>query len=1185
MNVVTLLSHKYGYRSFPTVMETSEFEKILTAVSFEEVKQLLTKWFKKDDNAVPPTYVLQPISSHLPDFLSNEKSLRSEAANQWWEESAAMQTAIGQAAFTCLGKERAHTMMQSVTEAEIREGMLANSALLQRSLWFYRHIEDIDTIETSRLSSRFKDGRGDAAMQEESRCLLEKLKTELTSLLPPHLLHRYAVRWDADTGINPGKDAKHKQYIDKFCQDFEQHLKEMAQAAITAREQQHHRVNALVEEVTQHTRFCQEKCANFFGRQDALERTQAYLKDRNPGRVLVIHGKSGSGKTSIMAMAARQACKQHKGKGIVVLRFLGTSPDSTSVVSLLRSILHQLTAAKSRSIDQEDLPTNVKDLSERLKETLGEVAGRTFPVTLLLDSLDQLDPGHSSRQLAWLPTLLPRHVRVLVSTLPEAHYQVFPTLQAMYEGDTSNFYEIPTLDDNDVSGILDQWLAAAQRGLSANQRELVLKAFKACPLPLFLKLSFDAAVKWSSYSLPERTVLQSTVRESINVMFAELERAHGKTLVSHALAYLTLSRGGLTEAELEDILSCDDDVLNDVYMYWTPPVRRLPPLLLVRIKADLGQYLVDRGADGVGVFFWYHRQFVEAAFDRYCDDATLRSAFHGAMADYFSGVWAGGKPKPYTDKKGNSSQADRIVSPQPFMFGNSFNLRKLNNLPFHALQARNVGQLKTECLLNFQFLQAKIIACGTRAVLEDYSACRKMMSREKEEAEDVEVVAQTLQLSQDALQYDPLQLPAQLLSRIVSPSQGVKPFLQQCRTGSDAPFLLPSQPIMVAPGGQLLHSLNEHTSDVMAMAMTADGKLVVTCSYDESLCITDVEEGRRVRSIEGVGEDCEQVFLCCHDSVVVAVANSVMSAYELNTGNRMWSEEIIGSSLLVAICGGGRSLIVAFDMDDGTVVMDAKTGSHIRQLSLPSDAETITAPLPTCGQERYAATTNSELDRILLLDLKEDHFHLSPQMVRQSPFPRSGDDDGDDDDDDRAFMAEGLALSPDGARVYCANSVDNDLHVLQVPTFRVLKVLKGSTKDSSDKFHVTDDGRYLYFSNRRAVRVWDLELDRKASALLHVNMLYDVATVDMRNFVTLADDRLIRIWDLGRGLSDRKSTSLEFKDVSVWTPEGGVQAKEAGGDDHEDDQARDKRKMEIRCLKNWRVLVGYAAGQAYAQHV
>ena len=51
------------------------------------------------------------------------------------------------------------------------------------------------------------------------------------------------------------------------------------------------------------------------------------------------------------------------------------------------------------------------------------------------------------------------------------------------------------------------------------------------------------------------------------------------------------AKNGLSESELEDILSCDDDVLNDVYMYWTPPIRRLPPLLLVRLKTDLSSYL------------------------------------------------------------------------------------------------------------------------------------------------------------------------------------------------------------------------------------------------------------------------------------------------------------------------------------------------------------------------------------------------------------------------------------------------------------------------------------------------------------------------------------------------------------------------------------------------------------------
>ena len=55
-----------------------------------------------------------------------------------------------------------------------------------------------------------------------------------------------------------------------------------------------------------------------------------------------------------------------------------------------------------------------------------------------------------------------------------------------------------------------------------------------------------------------------------------------------------VAENGITEVEMEDMLSLDDDVLNDVYVYWTPPIRRLPPLLWVRVRNDLDEYLVDR---------------------------------------------------------------------------------------------------------------------------------------------------------------------------------------------------------------------------------------------------------------------------------------------------------------------------------------------------------------------------------------------------------------------------------------------------------------------------------------------------------------------------------------------------------------------------------------------------------------
>lgn len=52
-------------------------------------------------------------------------------------------------------------------------------------------------------------------------------------------------------------------------------------------------------------------------------------------------------------------------------------------------------------------------------------------------------------------------------------------------------------------------------------------------------------------------------------------------------------------------------------------------------------FSVERGADGVTVIYWYHRQFIEAARERYCQEES--STLHSGLADFFLGVWAKGK--------------------------------------------------------------------------------------------------------------------------------------------------------------------------------------------------------------------------------------------------------------------------------------------------------------------------------------------------------------------------------------------------------------------------------------------------------------------------------------------------------------------------------------------------------------
>ena len=56
------------------------------------------------------------------------------------------------------------------------------------------------------------------------------------------------------------------------------------------------------------------------------------------------------------------------------------------------------------------------------------------------------------------------------------------------------------------------------------------------------------------------------------VVFERLRDKHSSSLfVDQALGLVTEARNGLSTGELEDILSLNDDVLTDIFGWWSPP--------------------------------------------------------------------------------------------------------------------------------------------------------------------------------------------------------------------------------------------------------------------------------------------------------------------------------------------------------------------------------------------------------------------------------------------------------------------------------------------------------------------------------------------------------------------------------------------------------------------------------------
>ena len=441
-----------------------------------------------------------------------------------------------------------------------------------------------------------------------------------------------------------------------------------------------------------------------------------------------------------------------------------------------------------------------------------------------------------------------------------------------------NFINLSSLPESVAADILHSWLAGKHRKLTAEQEQTVLQAFSKCPLPLYLKLAFERAMQWNSYT--EETILRTSVRSVANNVFDTLERRHGRTLVHHSLGYLTAAKHGLSDTEMEDILSCDDIVLDEVFQYWTPAIRRLPPFLWIRIRKDIETFIDDYVSDGVQISSWSHRQFREVAEERYLhSDEDEFGRVHLALADYFQGRWSSGSQK----EGGSGSLKERHIAPQPYMFSKSiFNFRKLNELPYHLISSGKVEKVKQNALCNFDFLQTKLKGLSVNHVLDDFSDALAAFP----ENDDLKLVGETLQLSRDALCAAPSQLAAQLIGRLASPrspSPSIAKLLRQAHHPS-LPTFIPNIPCLTRPGGKLVHSLpGFHGAISLGESLSSYGTKAVTGSRDKTITLWDLESGQVLKTLES-SKDIGNVAFCLDDAFIVASCKGTIQVWNLSTG-------------------------------------------------------------------------------------------------------------------------------------------------------------------------------------------------------------------------------------------------------------------------------------------------------------
>ena len=472
------------------------------------------------------------------------------------------------------------------------------------------------------------------------------------------------------------------------------------------------------------------KCANrFYGRENMIKKIENYILNKI-NTPFFIYGESGSGKTSLIAISAYNLLKNvpDPDNYIVILRFFGTTRRSSSITNSLESICLQLDSLFDIEFDKSRIK-NLNDLKDYLLSRLHQIKEKhaNKKIVFFLDSIDQLNSN--DYDLSWMIRDLPSNTKMIYSTLSN-HGGILDHIRSLGFDENDNYLFVEKLNLQTSMSILEEWLKKENSTLKSNQIEIVNNLFeKAVLYPLYVKLIFDIVSKWTSYYIPNDDFFQCThIDNCIKYLFKILEDKHGSVLFSRICLYLTLFNNGISENELEDILSIDDDVLFNVLAYHSPPTRRFPFYLWVLIKNDISEYLTIKESDDTQVVTWFHRRFFEVVNSLYKDKlkAEELDAIILNVIDYYVETW-NKKPKPfiyteYVRKKlgldSPNSEAFRFTKQQKIENTSSdgnknYNKRKLNEFPKFIISLNNID-LKIEFLANhiyfdYNFMHAKAL--------------------------------------------------------------------------------------------------------------------------------------------------------------------------------------------------------------------------------------------------------------------------------------------------------------------------------------------------------------------------------------------------------------------------------------------------------------------------------------------
>ncbi len=448
LNLLILLGDRYGWRPLPETIPATHYARLAPLLA-PSMRALLARVYAQDHNALSGEFVILP---------------RDRERDLWDTEVAnPLRAALTQASkFAGFTDEEALSYGGSVTHQEIWRGLLGIQCDPQSVLCIFR---DVDWSASTKLASAYVEN--DREAQGKLAELRRDIEKRMHGPIP-----QYSAHW-SEGALAVDRPKFQKRLYEMLKQRVLKVMKQREQEA-----QVHYPAQAVNAD------FEVNRTEGFAERERELAEIAQYCADVSAGKPpIVVTGARGSGKSSLLAQVAKQA-RTAQPQAVVVSRYIGVSPDSSTLHALLVSVWREI--AQGYNLGTPVIPVDDAQIRSDFPEMLHH-ATAAKPLILLLDGLDQL--GAEPQRMEWLPIKLPTAVSAIVSILPQR-----PELQALRERRPPvRTIALDDLSETAATNLLEEWLRARGRTIQDTQRVVIIAGFAQTATPLYLRVAMNEA--------------------------------------------------------------------------------------------------------------------------------------------------------------------------------------------------------------------------------------------------------------------------------------------------------------------------------------------------------------------------------------------------------------------------------------------------------------------------------------------------------------------------------------------------------------------------------------------------------------------------------------------------------------------------------------------------------------------